>query len=524
VNRKLKLSLICFLFVVLASHSFAEVDLTELVENIHPAVATVITYDKNKNPLGQGSGFFIDANGHLITNYHVLAGASHAEVRTYDGKRYLIKSVIGENKKMDLIKVLVDIPRSSVQWIEATRILPSVAERVVVIGSPMGLEQTVSEGIVSSVREIPEIGKILQISASISSGSSGGPVVNMKEKVIGVVSFYLIKGQNLNFAVLAQYFIDLKPFKTTKTISEWTYRVDQKTLRKKPQKSRLFVRIEPEGARIRILNIKPKFYQGIVLKSGSYHIEVSADGYKMKKIWIKIKPKEDKSLKISLKKLPHLLSANPDELFSMGFDYAKKGENKKAIEAYKQAIRIDPDDAMAYYNLGVVYHRLSLYREAIEAYKQAIRIDPDDAKVHSSLGVDYGNLGLHRESIEAFKQAIRIDPDDAGAHYNLGVSYGKLGHHREAIEAYKQAILINPDYAEAHLNLGIDYGQLGHHRESIEAFKQAIRIDPDDAKAHYCLGLIYIELRHRGDALEQYKILKTLDKEKANDLFDTIYR
>ena len=311
MNRKMKFSLSSLIFLILASHSFAEVDLSELFENIHPAVATVITYDKNKKPLGQGSGFFIDAYGHLITNYHVLKGASHAEVRTYDGKKYPINSVIGESRKMDLIKVLVDIPWSSVQWINATGALPSIAERVMVIGSPMGLELTVSEGIVSSVREIPDLGKILQISAAISPGSSGGPVVNMKGQVIGIVSFYLIKGQNLNFAIPAKYIFDLKPSRIVKTISEWTYGIGKKAPKKTPRKGRLFVHTEPKAARVRILNIKPKFYQGIVLITGPYHIEVSADGYEMKKFWIKIQPGENQKLKIPLEKKSYVFVEKP---------------------------------------------------------------------------------------------------------------------------------------------------------------------------------------------------------------------
>jgi len=475
---------------MLASHSSAEVNLTNLVENIRPAVVTVITYDKDKNPLSQGSGFFIDANGHLVTNYHVLEGASHAEVRTYDGKRYPIKSVIGENKKVDLVKVLVDISRAFVQWIEATRALPSVAERVVVIGSPMGLEQTVSEGIVSSVREIPEIGKILQISAAISSGSSGSPVVNMKAQVVGVVSFYLMKGQNLNFAVPTQYLLDLKPLKTIKTISEWTYGADQKTLRNKPEKIRLFVHTEPKGVRIRILNIKTKFYQGISLKPGRYHVEISADGYEMEKVWIKVESGKDKNLKIALKKLPHLLSKSPIDFFAMGINYHIEGEYNKAIEAFKQAIRLYPDEAIFHSTLGNSYNKLGLYREAIEAIKQAIRIDPDEATFHDLLGYSYLRLGLHREAIAASKQAIRIDPDEATFHNTLGMSYYSLGLHREAIET----------------------------------FKQAIRIDPDYAVGHYTLGLCYVSSNNRGDALEQYKILKTLDKEKANELFNFIYK
>jgi tetratricopeptide (TPR) repeat protein len=592
MSRKLKLSLIYFLFILLAGHAFAEVNLTHLVENIRPAVVTVITYDKDKKPLSQGSGFFIDANGHLVTNYHVLEGADHAEVKTYSGRKYPIKSVIGENKNMDLIKVLADISRSSVQWINVTGTLASLAERVVVVGSPMGLEQTVSEGIVSGVRAIPGLGEILQISAAISSGSSGSPVVNMKGQVVGIVSFYLMKGQSLNFAVPGQYLLDLKPSKTIKTISEWTYGVNKKSLRKTPQQGRLFVYIEPEGARVRIINIKPKFYQGIVLKSGSYHIEVSADGYEMEKMWIKIRPGETKNLRISLKNLPHLSIKNPDELVSMGIVYKNKGEYKKAIDTFKQAIRIDPNNSIAHYNLGIIYlhsdrqreaiealkqtiridpylaraysglgvsygslglyresidaykqaikidntnavphwllgvsySQLNLHREAIEAFKQAIRIDPNVAEPHHALGIAYNSLGLHREAAQAFKQATRIDPDNAPAHYSLGYSYGRLGLHREAIEAFKQAIRIKPDNVEAYLSLGSAYGQLGLYREALKAYKSAVRIKPDDARAHGGLGISYEMLNNRGEALEQYKILKTLDKEAANKLFNFIYK
>ena len=93
----------------------------------------------------------------------------------------------------------------------------------------------------------------------------------------------------------------------------------------------------------------------------------------------------------------------------------------------------------------------------------------------------------------------------------------------EEIESYKQAIRINPDYADAHANLGLAYGNLGMYKEAIEACKQAIRIKPDDAKAHFNLGLIYV-FNDRGSALEQYKILKNLDSELANKLFNLIYK
>ena len=93
----------------------------------------------------------------------------------------------------------------------------------------------------------------------------------------------------------------------------------------------------------------------------------------------------------------------------------------------------------------------------------------------------------------------------------------------KAIDTYKQAIRINPDYVNAHCNLGFCYGALGNYIEAIGAYKQAIRIKPDFAFAHYNLGLCYVVERQKGDALDEYSILKDLDKELANKLFNRIY-
>lgn len=125
--------------------------------------------------------------------------------------------------------------------------------------------------------------------------------------------------------------------------------------------------------------------------------------------------------------------------------------------------------------------------------------------------------------VEACKQAVKINPDDEAAHLNLGHAYVQADMFDEAIEAYKQAININPDDAGVHWFLGYAYGKSGMHKEAIEPFKQAIRINPDDKEAHLCLGCTYVSLNNRGAALEEYKILKGIDTERANELFNVIY-
>ena len=205
--------------------------LIRLVQKVQPAVVTVVAYDMNGAAAGLGSGFFMDETDHLITNYHMLKGAYSAEVKTYDGKKYPIELVVAENEEADLIKVRVAIPDRDSHWVQLTDQEPAIGERILVVGSPLGLEQTVSEGIVSAIRDLPVVGKVFQLSAPISPGSSGSPVVNMKGKVVGVVSFQAVLGQNLNFAVAGQGVLNLKNMDKAQSLSEWTYGIGRKTPR-----------------------------------------------------------------------------------------------------------------------------------------------------------------------------------------------------------------------------------------------------------------------------------------------------
>jgi tetratricopeptide (TPR) repeat protein len=478
--RRLLISSIAFLFCFIISlPTLAQERLSEIIKKIEPSTVVILTYDKDGNIISQGSGFFISKNGDIITSRHVLAGAYSAGVKTINGKIYPITLIVAEDKEADLIRASVNIPVESVYPLPISSSIPEVGERVAVIGSPLGLERTVSDGIISAVRDIPAFGKIYQITAPISPGSSGSPVVNMKGEVIGVATFQFVEGQNLNFAIPGERIAKLKTEKG-KTLDEWKMGKTEEWLD------------SAEGL----------YYAGLIF--------LWADDYEKALPYFENAAKKD----------PLFAEA----YFQIGFCNGSLGRYTEAIQAYKQAIRIKPDLAEAHYNLGWAYAKLGRYTEAIEASKQAIRIKPDYAEAHYNLGGAYGRLGRYTEAIEAYNQAIRIKPDFAEAHYNLGAAYDEFGRHTEAIQAFKQAIRIKPDYADAHYGLGVAYAKLGRYTEAIQAFKQAIRIKPDYAKAHYNLGVAYLFIGDRGSALDEYKILKNLDNNLANRLFNLIYK
>jgi len=379
----------------------------------------------------------------------VLQGASSAEVKTSDGKTYPINYIVADDEQSDIICLSVDIPSQYVHPLSLITTIPEVGERIIVYGSPLGLEKTVSDGIVSAIREIPDFGKVIQITAPISPGSSGSPVLNMKGEVIGIATLQIVEGQNLNFAIPSERIASLNLAEEKKTLT----------------KEELF---EQEN--------KAK-------KDSDYDWEAF-----------------DKAL----------------------YFLFVKEEYEKALPYWERAIQVEP--VAAYFAIGYCYEKLGSYTKAVEAYKQAIRLDPDNASpLYCHLGGAYMNLSLYKDAIEAFKQAIRIDPDCVDAHYNLGLAYGELGNHAKAIESFKQAIRINPDYVIAYINLGVAYYNFDLYKDAIEAYKQAIRIDPDYAQAHFLLGGTYILIGDRNSALNEYKILKELDIDLANRLFDLIY-
>ena len=466
--------------LTLANQVNAETKLTRLVKKIQPAVVTVVVYDINNEVANIGTGFFISKKGHLVTNYHVLIGKYGAEVRTLDGNTYPVKFIIAENSPADLIKVSVDIPPKKVRWLEVDNELPSIAQQVVVIGSPMGLEQTVSEGIVSSIREIPSIGKFFQMSAPISRGSSGSPVVDMKGKVLGVATFQYLQGQNLNFAISSKSVLDLKPMKHGLSLSEWTYKLSKQ---------------------------KPKLAAEMCQKGFSFSING-----------------QDQKALHYFKKATERDPNDPVAWYGLGYCHAGLNNQESAIEAYKQAIRVNPYDEVTHFQLGNYYSKLGRHEDAITAYREVVRINPDFEAAHFNIGVAYTRLGWYNKSTAAFEEVIRINPAAVPAYYNVGVAYSQLGQYKRAIKAQEQVIGIQPDFVPAHFNLGLVYGKLGNLDQEINAYKAAIRIDPNFAPAHYGIGHAFLQQGNKTAALDEYKILKDLDEELAGKLFDLIYQ
>lgn len=167
-----------------------------------PAIVTVRTDD------GLGTGFVVRKDGWIATNFHVVRGATAVTVVFSDHREFPVVEIMNANRLHDLVILRIEARNLPVLPMgDSDRVRPG--DSVLAIGHPLGLEDTVSNGLISAVREVHEGLQVLQISAPIAPGSSGGPLFNDRGEVIGVATAVSTRGQNLNFGLPSKYVTEL---------------------------------------------------------------------------------------------------------------------------------------------------------------------------------------------------------------------------------------------------------------------------------------------------------------------------
>ncbi|BAT56404.1 TPR domain protein [Nostoc sp. NIES-3756] len=180
------------------------------------------------------------------------------------------------------------------------------------------------------------------------------------------------------------------------------------------------------------------------------------------------------------------------------------GDRQAAIEDYNQAIKANPNLAVAYYNRGLARYDLGDKQTAIEDYTQAVTINPNNANAYYNRGLTRYELGDKQTAIEDYTQAIKVDPNYANAYYNRGLARYDIGDKQTAIEDYTQAIAIRPEYANAYIGRGLARSDLGNKQAAIADYTEAIRINPNSALAYYNRGIDKSDLGDKQGAIDDY--------------------
>ena len=180
----------------------------QIYEMIASSTVRIEGLDKNGRMQNLGTGFFISAEGEIVTNYHVIAGAYQLKVVLYSGEEYMVTAIRGYSVANDMAVLKIDKEGNSYLKISTTEV--KTGDPVYALGSPLGVDGVFTSGIVSNPSKKVNNLDMIVFSAPISSGNSGGPLVNARGEVVGINNQIADKGQNLNFALPAKMIMDLE--------------------------------------------------------------------------------------------------------------------------------------------------------------------------------------------------------------------------------------------------------------------------------------------------------------------------
>lgn len=365
----------------------------KIFETYSKAVVIINCYDQSGIKKGQGSGVILEDRGIVITNFHLFAGSDKFDVVQKDTV-IGYSEIIGVNIEKDIMVFKLyasDFPKISVG--SSANLL--VGDKVYAIGSPRGMENTISEGIVSGIRTVGKNKRnLIQITASLSSGSSGGAVFNAKGELVGISTMKIKGGENLNFMIPVDDVIS--------TVENGLY----------------------EKQTIQALKY---MYKGTdALESGNNYEAI--DNFTK---YIAMVPQESKAY--NFRGRAHLNTKNFD----------------KALLDFQKAIELDHSNKAAICNRGECYFLQEDYDNALADFTKVIAMDHEYYYAYFARGLTYAKLDEHKKAISDYNVVIKNVPDDVTAYINRGISHFAMEEYEKAISDWKRAIAIDPSYEKA---------------------------------------------------------------------------
>lgn len=403
------------------------------------STVTVIAYDGKDVSFSSGSGVVI-RNGVVATNCHVIEGAARTAIR-YRHEEY---HAARQHRDWERDICTLDVKGLNAPSVEiGTTQELRVGARVYAIGGPQGLELTLSEGIVSSLRE-SDGGHYIQTTAPISPGSSGGGLFDDSGRLIGLTTFYMEGGQNLNFALPVEWvvMVQARQDEISGRLREFLQLQNQGDLQGATGQARQWTAAMPNVSLAWLcLAIAYERKGGMGMTVGA------RDAYK--------------------------------RLFSLGHD---KASMVGPIEQFTQVLQDDPENFAAYFGLGVAYRIAGEWEQAVTALESALELNPNDENAWLFLGYSSYSYYDKGKAVGVFQHALRRIPDSSLLWTGMGWAFSVSGQIERSIQSYENALALDPDNAAALYSLGREYKISGETRKALEVYRRLQEVDPEKAK------------------------------------------
>lgn len=356
----------------------AEKSLADWAEAVRPSVVTILGYNPDKALPTFGTAFLLASN-QVVSARHVIGGCTRAEIRAANGEFVAVKGLLAEDRLRDLLLLELVQPVSQAKPLRLANRRLRAGDSIFTDGAPLGLEWTISTGIISAVRELPNVGPVYQHTVQISPGNSGGPLLNFQGEVVAVQISTIKDGQTLNFAMPVEHLAALQPGKLVPL---------------------------PDAARE---------------VGGGFVSEINQiiDRTSLRPV-----QREDWEAFIPFCEAATLRQpTEPDTWFRLGLTLERSGKLALAVTNYLKTLELNPRHAMALNNLGAVYNRQSRFAEAQASARQAADLRPDLACAWDNLACAALGLKQGSNAVASAEQAVRHDPKNKDFLYNLGRAY-----------------------------------------------------------------------------------------------------
>ncbi len=402
------------------------------------------SYTYKDTTLLNGSGFIIHEDGFIGTNYHVVDGIDSLLVKTSDGTFYDAQLlIIDEKNDMAILKIKNSNGTKFPTIKFANSDIVKVGQEVFAIGSPLGYEYTISQGIVAGIRENEKVSftdpvtylnieksfeKVIQITAAISPGNSGGALFNKKGEVIGITTYTYTGYGNLNFAIAINSFVKLR---NSVNITDYEHSEEAK---KKIAESLFF-------SNLRL-----------------------ADNFKNEALnnWYYVKQKD------TMKTIDTFV-VKQDSIARMNFS--------KAESFYQKCLNMQPDSFGVYQNLMDLYVYCESFTKAENLYtsiKEKFQSDSLLGLLSSTLANAYSTSKEYKKALQFYQKILAKDTNDTYSYYQMCDIYEKMGDYDNAVKGYNRLLKKDPGYTQAYVQLGrIYYDKLHEEGKAKKYFNTA---------------------------------------------------
>jgi Tfp pilus assembly protein PilF len=391
---KLYKTLFLLFFLLNQSTTFSQdISPQKLFETYSNSVVVIRCLDQSDRKKTQGSGVILSDKKILITNFHVFAGSEKMEI-THKDSTINYSEISGINIEKDIMVIKLDdgnFPQINIGNSSELKI----GDRVYTIGSPLGMENTISEGIVSGFRVLGEDKQNrIQITASISAGSSGGAVFNSHGELVGISSSKLLKGENINFMI---------PINDVLSVAD-SGLYDKRT--------------------IQALKL---FYKG----SDAYENGNLTEAIQFYTKYIEIVPNECKAYNYR------------------GKAYLGKKDLESAFKDFQKALDIDRVNKPAICNRGECFYMMEEYEKALKDFSKVITLDSTYYYAFFARGLTYYKLEKYKNSLKDYNLVLYHKPEDITTLINRGIVYFELKEYEKALIDWKKVISIDPSYEKS---------------------------------------------------------------------------